>query len=135
MKSLLLKSFALLFMFALADAGVSYAQLAGTVTFTTSSSFVVEKTTLPPGTYTMHPFSDDPDLIELTSSAGHSVVFACEPTDASAAKSELTFHRYGSSLYLKQVSSGGNACFVPAGPLEKKAKKSGKPTKETVPVS
>ena len=52
-----------------------------------------------------------------------------------AAKSELTFHRCGSSLYLKQIWVQGSTdgCLIPSGPAEKKDRKSGKPTKEVVP--
>lgn len=125
----------LLFAFIIVNVFSAHAQIATTVTFTASNAFVVERTTLPPGTYTIRPFEGDPDLYELTSSTGHSVVFACETSGASAAKTELTFHRYGSLLYLKHISAAGSACFVPAGPSEKKAKSSGAPAKETVPGS
>jgi len=134
MKYLFCKLLTLLCFFGMMSAASSYAQLTTKVSFTTTSPFVVEKTTLPPGTYTIRPFSDDPDVFELTSSAGHSVIFNCE-NFGEATKNELTFHRYGSTLYLKQISASGGACFVPAGPSEKQAKKSGKPTKETIAAS
>ena len=134
MKSLFCKLLSLLCFFAMMNVVSSHAQLTTKVSFTTTSPFVVEKTTLPAGAYTIRPFSDDPDAYELTSSTGHSVIFNCE-NSGEATKNELTFHRYGSMLYLKQISAGGAACFVPAGPAEKQAKKSGKPTKETITVS
>jgi hypothetical protein len=132
MKSLLCKSFTILFLLGTASVLSCYAQITTKVSFTTSSAFVVEKTTLPPGTYMIRPFEDEPDVYELTSSAGHSVIFACKVTGQSATKTELIFHRYGSLLYLKQVFVARRACFVPAGPSEKKAKKSGTPTKEAI---
>jgi len=49
------------------------------------------------------------------------------------AKTEPTFHRYGSSLYLKQIWVKGSTdgCLIPSGPAEKNDRKSGKPAKET----
>lgn len=132
MKSLLCKLFTLLLVLGMVGVLSSYAQITSKVSFTTSTAFVIEKTTLPPGTYMIRPFEDEADMYELTSSTGHSVLFACESSGASATKTELTFHRYGSQLYLKQIAAAGSACFVPAGPSEKKAKKSGTPTKETI---
>lgn len=134
MKSLLYKLSALMFVLGLVSVLSCSAQITTKVSFTVNSPFVVEKTTLPPGTYTIRPFADDPDAYELSSSTGHAVIFNCE-TSGEATKNELTFHRYGSLLYLKQVAAGGNVCFVPAGPAEKQAKKAGKPTKETVATS
>jgi len=51
-----------------------------------------------------------------------------------ATKTELTFNKYGDSQYLKQISVRGSTqgCLLATGNAEKKAKKSGKPTKEGV---
>jgi len=135
MKSLGYKLLVLLFLVTVVSVLGASAQVWNTFSFTSPNAFIVEKTTLPPGTYTVRPFQDDPDLLELLGSTGHSVIFTCEASDATGQKAELTFHRYADGLYLKQVSIAGSACSVPAGPLEKKSKKSGKPTKETVAVS
>ena len=105
--------------------------------FKASSSFVAENVTFPAGTYNVKPTQDDIGMLLLSSADGHSAFIPCEPLDAvnPAVKSELAFHRYGSSLYLKQIWLKGSTdgCLIPSGPAEKKDRKSGKPTKETVP--
>ena len=135
MKSFSFQLVIFLLMFATLCVANCEAQVAAPINFTMTSALAVEKTTLAPGSYTIRPFEQDSDALELTSSTGHSVLFACESMDSNRSKSELTFHRYGIALYLKQVSAGSGACFVPAGPSEKQAKKSSKPTKETVSAS
>ena len=107
--------------------------------FKATSSFVAENVTFPAGSYNVKPTQDDIEMLFLSSADGHSAFIPCEPLDAinPAAKSELTFHRYGSSLYLKQIWVKGNTDgrLIPSGPAEKKDRKSGKPTKETVPAT
>jgi len=107
------------------------------VDFKATSSFVAQNVTFPPGTYNVKPSADDNETLVVSSSDGHSAFIPCEPSEAinPSAKTELTFHRYGSSLYLKQVWVKGSTdgCLIPSGPAEKKDRKSGKPTKETVP--
>lgn len=107
------------------------------IDFRITSPFTVGNVTFPAGTYNVKPSQDDIETLILSSPDGHSAFFPCEPAEAinPAAKTELTFHRYGSSLYLKQIWVKGNTdgCSIPSGPAEKKDRKSGKPTKETVP--
>jgi hypothetical protein len=107
------------------------------VDFKVTSSFVAQNVTFPAGSYNIKPSQDDIEMLILSSSDGHSAFIPCEPSEAinPAAKTELTFHRYGSSLYLKQIWVKGSTdgCLIPTGPAEKKDRKSGKPTKETVP--
>ena len=117
MKSLLCKSFTILFLLGTASVLSCYAQITTKVSFTTSSAFVVEKTTLPPGTYMIRPFEDEPDVYELTSSTGHSVIFACEATGQSATKTELSFHRYGHcSISNRSLLPGALVLFQPVPP-------------------
>lgn len=107
------------------------------VDFKATSPFVGENVTFPAGTYTVKPTQEDIFTLIVSSSDGHSAYISCEPSEAinPAAKTELTFHRYGSSLYLKQIWVKGSTdgCVIASGPAEKKDRKSGKPTKETVP--
>ena len=107
------------------------------VDFKATGSFVAQNVTFPPGTYNVKPSADDDQTLVVSSSDGHSAFIPCEPLDTlnPAAKTELTFHRYGNSLYLNQIWVKGSTdgCLVPTGPAEKKDRKSGKPTKETVP--
>lgn len=105
--------------------------------FKATSSFVAQNVTFPAGSYNVKPTQDDIEMLLLSSADGHSAFIPCEPLDSinPAAKTELTFHRYGSSLYLKEIWVKGSTdgCLIPSGPAEKKDRKSGKPTKETLP--
>jgi hypothetical protein len=116
---------------------VAQLQAPNGVDFKVTSPFVVQNVTFPAGTYNVKPSQDDIEMLILSSSDGHSAFFPCEPAEAinPAAKTELTFYRYGSSLYLKQIWVKGSTdgCSIASGPAEKKDRKSGKPTKETVP--
>ena len=116
---------------------VAQLQAPNGVDFKMTSSFVAENATFPAGSYNIKAMQDDIYTLIVSSSDGHSAFISCEPISAinPAAKTELTFHRYGSSLYLKQIWVAGNTdgCLILAGPAEKKDRKSGKPTKETVP--
>jgi len=107
------------------------------VDFKATSSFVAQNVTFPAGTYNVKPTQDDIQMLYVSSADGHSAYIPCEPLDTlnPAAKTELTFHRYGDSLYLKQIWVKGSTdgCLIASGPAEKKDRKSGKPTKETVP--
>jgi hypothetical protein len=109
------------------------------VDFKATSSFVAQNVTFPPGTYNVKPTQDDIGTLLLSSADGHSAFIPCEPLENinPAAKSELTLDRYGSSLYLKQIWVKGSTdgCLIPSGPAEKKDRKSGKPTKETIPAT
>ena len=92
--------------------------------------------TFPAGNYNVKPTQDDIETLIISSPDGHSAFISSEPSEAinPAAKTELTFHRYGNSLYLKQIWVKGSTdgCLILSGPAEKKDRKSGKPTKETV---
>ena len=107
------------------------------VDFKVTNSFVAQNVTFPAGTYNVKPSPDDIEMLIVSSADGHSAFIPCESMEAinPAAKTELTFHRYGSSLYLKQIWVKGSTdgCLIASGPAEKKDRKSGKPTKETVP--
>ena len=107
------------------------------VDFKVTSSFVAQNVTFPAGTYNVKQSQEDIEALIVSSTDGHSAYIPCEPMEANnpGTKTELTFHRYGSSLYLKQIWVRGSAdgCLIPSGPAEKNDRKSGKPTKETAP--
>ena len=90
------------------------------VDFKATSSFVAQNVTFPAGSYNVKPMQDDIEMLILSSSDGHSAFIPCEPLDTitPAAKTELSFHRYGSSLYLNQICVKGSTdgCLVQTGP-------------------
>jgi hypothetical protein len=106
------------------------------VEFKAAFSFVVGTETFPAGTYTIKPTQDDLDVLAIQGAKGHAGFTYCEEYDApsTATKTELTFNKYGTTRYLKQisVSNSQQGCLVATGNAEKQAKKSGKPTKEAV---
>lgn len=137
MKSFICRSFVLLCLLSTVGVHGIHAQLPPNgVKFKTTFPFVAGTETFPAGTYTIMPSQDDLDILTVSSATGHSGVTYCEEfdTNAPAAKTEATFNKYGTTRYLKQISvSGSNeGCTVATGNAEKKAKKSGKPTKEAV---
>jgi hypothetical protein len=137
MKSVICRSFVLLCLLSTVAVPAIHAQLPPNgVKFKATFPFVVGTETFPAGSYTIMPSQEDLDILAVSSATGHSGFAYCEEFDknAPAAKSELTFNKYGTTRYLKQISVSGSAqgCAVATGNAEKKAKKSGKPTKEAV---
>jgi hypothetical protein len=118
---------------------LTYAQPGFAVDFKVSSSFSAGNATFPAGSYTARQQQDDLGIVEISSADGHSAFVACEPLDATSAvtKTELTFHKYGNSLFLKQIWISGNpsGLYLVGGPQEKQARKTGKPTKVSVPAT
>jgi hypothetical protein len=109
------------------------------VVFTAPAVFHAGQATFPVGTYTLRQFGDDPSVWEILSdSKSASAVFVTEPMDttASASKTELTFHKYGNTLVLKQIWIQGQVTgyIVQTSYAERKAAKGGKPTIVTVPA-
>jgi hypothetical protein len=105
-----------------------------------SSSFSAGNATFPTGSYTVRQQQDDLGIVAVSSADGqHTAFVACEPLDATSpvTKTELTFHKYGNSLFLKQIWISGNpsGLYLVGGPQEKQARKTGKPTKVSVPAT
>lgn len=137
MKSAVCRSFVLLFLLSAVAIHGIHAQLPPHgVEFQATFPFVVGTETFPTGTYTIKPSQDDLDILTVSSATGHSGFTYCEEFDTSApaTKTELTFNKYGATHFLKQISVSGSTqgCALATGNAEKKAKKSGKPTKEAV---
>ena len=67
-------------------------------------------------------------------SNSHSALLSVEIIDADPprAKSEIIFNKYGNTLVMEQIWVSGSMIgyLVPTGHVEKKAAKSGKPTKQ-----
>jgi hypothetical protein len=119
---------------------LTYAQPGFAVDFKASSSFSAGNATFPAGSYTARQQQDDLGIVAISSADGqHTAFVACEPLDATSpvTKTELTFHKYGDSLFLKQIWISGNpsGLYLVGGPQEKQARKTGKPTKVSVPAT
>ena len=139
MTSLPSKLFAVLFFFsAVALIGTNAQLPANGVEFKAPFPFMLGTSNLPAGDYTIQPSQGDPGVLNVSGPSGHSVLVYCEDVDLNspAAKSEVTFRKYGTSTtrFLKQISVGGSAqgCAFASAAAEKKAKKSGSASKDVV---
>jgi hypothetical protein len=85
------------------------AQITNSVEFTTSFPFTVGNTTVPPGSYTIRPDDDDPNILQLTG-AHADVLFQTEnkAQESILAKTEVTFNRYGDGYVLKGIQVEGS---------------------------
>jgi hypothetical protein len=139
MKALIYRMMIYLLFLGSLGAGLIHAQSGFAVDFKVSNSFSAGSATFPAGSYTARQ-QDDLGIVEISSVDGqHSAFVACEPLDATSpvTKTELTFHKYGNSLFLKQIWISGNpsGLYLVGGPQEKQARKAGKPTKVSVPAT
>ncbi len=105
------------------------AQIASDVTLEADipQPFVVEKTTLPAGKYTIRAADDygDPNVLVIRSANGHSaVVFEAEGTQPRRVpgKSELVFDKVGDTYFLSQIFVEGEntGSLVPKSRMERK---------------
>jgi hypothetical protein len=109
------------------------------VTFTAPAPFTVGESKFPAGTYTI---VQEPNIQTewqiYNASRANSAFFSTEPGDANTSnqKSEVSFHKYGDNLVLKEFSVAGIATnyVVETSYAEKKASKAGSPTKVSVPA-
>lgn len=102
--------FALLGLGLLMATAFAYAQT-GVVKMNIPFNFIVGKTTLPAGDYTIENVSDSAQAILVANSDRTSTAMllanACESTTA-APKTKLVFHRYGNQYFLAQIWKAGN---------------------------
>ena len=93
----------------LAGMGTVSAQIDYPVEFTTAFPFTVGYATVPPGTYTIKPDEDNPEILEL-SGGRVGVLFQTINLSATGpvAKSEVVFKRYGDTYVLKSVWVDGS---------------------------
>ena len=108
------------------------------VEFKAPFPFVIGTSNLPAGDYTITPSQDDLDVLTVSGPSGRSIITYCEEIDLNAAsgQTEVTFRKYGTGTtrFLKQITVGGSSqgCAFPTGDAEKKAKKSGSPSKDVL---
>src|SRR5262249_25585185 len=140
MKKLVTKLWVLILLVGALGAGVAKGQITNAVDFKAPSSFVAGEATLPAGSYSARPWSEDPSVLEISNAAGtHSVLVDTETSssDTPAKSTGVIFARYGNQLVLKQIvlanqKTGYNIVSKHA---EKKAAKAGPATKQTVPAT
>jgi len=137
MTSLTSKLFAVLFFFGVVAVVGTNGQLpANGIDFKAPFPFVIGTSNLPAGDYTIQPSQGDPDVLNVNGPSGHSILTYCEDIDlnSAAAKSEVTFRKYGTTRFLTQITVGGSAqgCAFASSDTEKKAKKSGSASKDVV---
>jgi hypothetical protein len=139
MKTLFCGSFVLLMFVASLGSGLAVAQGQPLVDFKMSSPFSVGNVTFPAGSYSIRKQPEDLWTLEIWSDNGHSAFVECDPLDADTppAKTELTFHKYGNTLFLKQIWIAGNTSgfYLMGGAPEQQARKTGKPSKVSVPAT
>lgn len=109
------------------------------VEFTAPASFVAGDSTFPAGTYMLRQQEDDVLVWEISSnSKSYDGFIMVDPvySDTPHAKSEVIFNKYANVLFLKQIwVAGHDTGYVAISSYaEKKAAKSGKPTKVSTPA-
>jgi hypothetical protein len=137
MKTLVRKLFVFASIVAALGAGVAKGQITDAVNFKAPSSFVCGDTTLPAGSYSARPWSEDPSVLEISNAAGtHSVLVDTEATssDTPAKSTGVVFNKYGSTLVLKQIvlANQKTGYGIVSKHAEKKAAKAGAPAKQSV---
>jgi hypothetical protein len=137
MKSFSCKVFVVLFFFSAVAVSSINAQLPPNgVEFKAPFAFTIGTSNLPAGDYTIKPSQDDIDILTVTGPSGRSVLTYCDEVDlnSASAKTQVTFHKYGTTRFLKQITVGGSSqgCAFPSSDTEKKAKKSGSPSKDVL---
>jgi hypothetical protein len=116
------------------------AQITGSVDFKAPSSFICGDTTLPAGSYTVRPWSEDPSVLEISNAAGtQSVLVDTENTSSEtpAKSTGVVFAKYGNQLVLKEIvlAHQRTGYGIISKHAEKKAAKAGPATKQTVPAT
>jgi hypothetical protein len=137
MKTLVCKLFVFVVLVGALGVAVSKAQIQNAVDFKAPSSFVAGDATLPAGSYTARPWSEDPSVLEISNAAGtNSVLVDTESTssDTPAKSTGVVFNKYGNMLVLKQIVLAGQKTGygIISKHAEKKASKAGPATKQTV---
>ena len=139
MKPFVSRFFVLAVLMATFAAWSTRAQGGPAVTFTASGAFNAGEATFPAGTYTIRQDQDTlQEWVISNDSLAVSAFITTQVVDATTAnqKTEITFHKYGDTLVLKEITIAGmkTRYVVQMSHPEKKAAKSGKPTKVSVPA-
>jgi hypothetical protein len=137
MKTLVCKLVVFVALVGALGAAVAKAQITNAVDFKAPGSFVAGDATLPAGSYSARPWSDDPSVLEISNAAGtHSVLVDTESTSSEtpAKNTGVIFAKYGSLLVLKQIvlANQKTGYGIISKHAEKKAAKAGPATKQTV---
>jgi hypothetical protein len=137
MKTFAFKLFVFAMLVGAMGVGVAKAQIQNAVDFKAPSSFIVGDTTLPAGSYTARPWSEDPSVLEISNAAGtHSVLVDTEATSSDPAPKStgVVFAKYGNMLCMKQIvlANQKTGYGIISKHAEKKAAKAGPATKQTV---
>ncbi len=137
MKTLVCKLFVFVVLVGALGVGVANAQITNAVDFKAPGSFVAGDATMPAGSYSARPWSDDPSVLEISNAAGtHSVLVDTESTSSEtpAKNTGVVFNKYGNMLVLKQIVLAGQKTGygIISKHAEKKAAKAGPATKQTV---
>lgn len=139
MKSFSCKVFLALFFFsAVAVSGINAQLPPNGVEFKAPFPFTIGTSNLPAGNYTVKPSQDDLDVLTVTDPSGHTILTFCDEIDLNSVsgQTQVTFRKYGTGTehFLKQITVGGSSqgCAFAASDTEKKAKKSGSPSKDVV---
>jgi hypothetical protein len=140
MKTLVCKLFVFASIVGGLGAGLAKGQITNAVNFKAPSSFVCGDATLPAGSYSARPWSEDPSVLEISNAAGtHSVLVdtATTSSETPAKSTGVVFVKYGSQLVLKQIvlASQKTGYGIISKHAEKKAAQAGSPTKQSVPAT
>ena len=140
MKTLVCKFFVFAFLVGALGASVAKGQITNAVDFKAPSSFIAGDATLPAGSYSARPWSEDPSVLEISNAAGTmSVLVDTESTssDTPAKSTGVIFNKYGNLLVLKQIvlANQKTGYGIISKHAEKKAAKAGSPTKQSVPAT
>ncbi len=125
--------------FGLLAVGLASAQIVPPVTLTMDTPFVVGNTTLPAGSYEIHP-TGDLDILEIRGATGSpAVMFEVVPIDSITPfkKTEVVFNKYGNNLVLKSIMIAGEttgSTSITSHVERRHAKTFGKPTKVSRPA-
>ena len=140
MKTLVCKLFVFTLLVGALGASVAKGQITSAVDFKAPSSFIAGDATLPAGSYSARPWSEDPSVLEISNATGTmSVLVDTEATssDAPAKSTGVIFNKYGNLLVMKQIvlANQKTGYGIISKHAEKKAAKAGPPTKQSVPAT
>jgi hypothetical protein len=116
-------------------------QIINRVTFSTTFPFTAGNTKLPAGSYSIRPLDDDSEIMEISSADGKtSALFETMTAELprTPSKGEVVFKKYGDSYVLSEIYEPGSklgAMTIKSHAERQHAKKSGAPTKESVPTT
>ena len=106
MKKLVGKLWVLVMLVGALGVGIAKGQITNAVDFKAPSSFVAGDATLPAGSYSVRPWSEDPSVLEISNPAGTHLILVDTETSSSDMPAKATgvvFAKYGNLLVMKQI--------------------------------